>query len=316
MRAKSTVLDTNAQDFFQHLHEATEYQSETLLKSLPSEIHNKDSVYGFPVEENIPNPRKVKLDSWINGKHHFYSDIQDGLGIKPVAIIHMDTWSKLCRELGLFRLGINNLGGVNADVGELNDVVNAADMNYGIISGALGGVAIGVFLSLFIVFASFDKFSAHPLGSVLFFIALCTFLAIMCALLSFIDALGSRKEARVKLSKKHGRLHILFPNMTHFSGNRDRSAKSIAVSFVKPPEELVPLLRKIRRGNEFFVEVVADPDAISADSNKEVPDWMAYGDPVITLVRGEHVAVIAQFGKFPLEEEATGNVLNNITELV
>lgn len=81
--------------------------------------------------------------------------------------------------------------------------------------------------------------------------------------------------------------------------------KNIAVDFLDPPKNLYPLLLNLQKSRNFEVQVVAHPDAFFVDPEKEILGW---ADPIITVVRDNCVAVLAQYGDFKEGGKATETI--------
>lgn len=284
-----------AKNFFDFLNKETCIKIGTEIRALPEKVIGKRKEVGFTIKNEIINPRKIKLRDWLNGRRRFRQDILSEFGAEPLAIVYPQSWNFICKELGLFRLRFNNNGGVIADIPELKNVkyqsqiLNEVSFLFVFVSFFVGAI-----ISLLVSIVTETK-DPVPLFGI--FIPTAIVIGIY---LTIRNILINRK----KLSLPNGELHILFPDM-----QSPNSGRAIAIDFVEPPKNLHPLLLKInsKRRREEYIEVVAHPDAFTVNPDEEI---LAWADPIITIVREKHVAILAQFGEFPNEKKALQAIEN------
>ncbi len=92
-------------------------------------------------------------------------------------------------------------------------------------------------------------------------------------------------------------VRVLFPDGV------DGGTTAISVQFPKPPSDVAEVLKKAGDMN-LYVSVAADPAAITLNRDeivRRIQDFAA--DPVIYVVSGDMVAILAQFGDFPDEKD-------------
>jgi len=319
------MMTNTAEKLFEDLEKQTSSKTEELLQDTPDTVVQEETVSGFPVEDEMSNPAKIRLKAWLNAKEVFKKDIVDAFGVEPIAIVHSDIWSKLCQKLELFRLRVNNLGAIKANVTGLKELKASAYTNRHITDGFfLGGLS-----GLMIVMLLLALGSTVAKGILHFVISMPNESMILTCYIVFSGSLigamsGNREKKRAlsKITSKHGELHILLPDMSTYTGSKrgflgggdsgpiQEIHNMTVVHFQKPPQEITPLLKQIARSNEFVMEVGVAPEAISFDINEEVSTYL---NPIITLIRGNMVAVIAQFGEFPVEKIAVDDLLSNIS---
>ncbi|KKT94510.1 MAG: hypothetical protein UW95_C0014G0003 [Parcubacteria group bacterium GW2011_GWC1_45_14] len=284
-----------AEIIFDEVNSRTEKEARKKLELLPETQVQK--THGFKVV--ILNPQKIKVKSWIAAKTRFLADIRKELEVKPLAIAHLHLWSELSKKMGLFRLTVNKEGGVNADKGALEEITNTASskLKTRILQAgmyAFGGLILGLLMGAFIGIPLSEISDANDI--IAEFLMIIATSSCIGGMTGIALSIWTYLKAKNKLRQQHADLHILFPNMRSLPA---RTGTNIAIDFVDPPENIQSLLLKLQKAHCFDeLQVVAHPDAFSVDPSKQV---MAWADPIITIVRGDCVAVLAQYGDFPQE---------------
>lgn len=301
MITTNSFFEQRMETFFNTINQKTESEINRKLKLVPETTPQK--AYGFKVGDTL-NPRKIRIKNWITDRARFTIDIKAELHISPIAVTHLKLWDKLCNDLELYRLTVNSSGGVNANKSSLMETENkASKLNclFGNLGAALGLTA---FFSFVFLLVSASEKSIQPL---IFGVPVIMTIGIFIAILNWRN---ERKNAQKKLNQKNGELNILFPNRHSLTKG---TGTSIAIDFIDPPNHLhslieqLLLVREFGKNRNFELQVVAHPDAFSINSDQEV---LAWADPIITVVQGNCVAVLAQYGNFPSEIKLAQIVAN------
>lgn len=215
------------------------------------------------------------------------------IGVTPLAIVPKQVWYKMCREAGLFVLSPDSKG----------------------------KVAIG-----YGVFASTDRrwvdlYSRAADGPV---IDSQSWVGVLRG------AVAAEPEKPRPTGSQRGLLNIYFPDGKSGETSDQHGVKATLL-LPKPPQDVVDILLKVSNAKNFGdLKVAAVPEAIGfAETPRQlleawkgsqpVPFWQEAGfsslaewaekDPIIFMETSACVAVVAQFGDFPVEMEVVDKVI-------
>lgn len=305
--------------------------------TLPPEIHEKarraslQVIAGFKVvdvaaEGKVVDENRIARAKRLDGYCRHREEVRQILGkigIRPLSILPKTAWNRICAESGLIRLFPNKDGSVLLSDSIVRNCREFADCfgpsllvlitaavciasgTYGFIEkdypwwgAAITGVIWGFFsLILFgLILIGKESYYANwiaPIGSKLFF---------------FANSLKPWKK----------QLETFFPSGASIRGISSNTASIEAkIILPDPPTDVQEILL---RSQDLNLCVAATAEAIRFS---EVPGVLfgreyarrvksgEYADPIIFLEHGEAIAVIAQFGDFPVEREVVHRVMNS-----
>lgn len=228
------------------------------------------------------------------------------LGIKPLAVLPKTAWERICSASGLFRLSPDRNGKVpisDSVVKKVEKLASHTGLVGVIILCMLGGVALGMLTP--------GGVPGGFVGAIALF-----FLAIVIFTMNN-GALGNRFDEVV--AKMYFGCHAMKPwkrqlrDLLTDGPDLEESELRARVILPSPPAETAAVLLKARMLN---LKVAAVADAIGF---AEMPGSMfarEYNrrlktDPIVYHEHGTAVAIIAQFGDFPIEERVVNEVVNS-----
>src|SRR3989338_1893449 len=293
---------------------AREEESPTLLAVEREQAVNagRTIIAGFVVNDDSAQSeglakatrrRKAQLESYRNDRATILSALQVR-NITPLAVLPKTAWEQICARSGLFRLSPFTDGTVYVSdklVKEAQEIGDRSSFRYALTLGLSIGLCAGVY-------ADIPWWDSILLG---LFVSLFSFVIVaLCFNAVWFKDFSSKDYvalsiAQAYLKRKSKRpwsqqLADLFPEGTSLSA----SEVSAQLVLPDPPADVQALLLKAR---SFRLRVAAVADAISF---KETPDLFLFreldrrmvNDPIVYIEQDNAVAIIAQFGDFPIEQ--------------
>jgi hypothetical protein len=278
----------------------------------------KQFVGGFPVEtETTVNSgywEKSKLD-YVNAAEVLKTQLA-ARGVTPIAIIPTTWWDAMLKESGLWKLNPDREGkvGVEADkVAKIAQTSKAPALIW--VFGMAGVITAGATLHWDLPLTVSSLGVSMVIGSV----TTCGFTA---ALLGIFKKTGDRLNARAHAAYhllRHGRNRVMGEMLSQSSYSTYR----VGIRLPTPPQDVVDTLKKIASmGN---IRVAAEPGAVgfaksptNIIADRILSNWEEEAreaariralDPIIFLEEGPAVAIVAQFGDFPIEKELVDKIV-------
>lgn len=250
------------------------------------------------------------------------------VGVKPVAILPLSAWEQLCDRTGLFRFQPDKNGSVRISTKPLED----ARSEIGKVKMKSPSPAFAWFVPpLVISLAIWLYRSGLDAGAAFFLIGV-----IVNALVTIVTAVtldNRRDRMRAALLAPH--LHsktdqavrdgsirdLLWPN--YREPDTKQSKATIRIALPEPPTNVQQTLIATERGGiTLRVAVVGDAitllenpvDALMAHHEREIEEkrQQAERDPIVYATEGNAVAIIAQYGDFPIEQKVIEEVVSSI----
>ena len=165
----------------------------------------------------------------------------------------------------------------------------------------------------------------NPLGATLFIVisTVILFQSLLKACRLFL--ISDRFNLRMKISSEGGMLNVLWPDKIEPDNNN--SGLKVKVKFPKPPQSVKETLLKVHKAN-LKTMLTADKGAIKLETDvfalllskvkeeqKKAAEFerrrlaILAADPIIWIQEGSCVAIIAQYGNFPVEKKVVEQVL-------
>lgn len=270
-------------------------------------IDDVETIAGFPVvvgKKENPFKRgfqdsKLQLEARLSAA-----------GIEPLAVVPSAWWDSIVSRSGLIDVDPSQKYEFRMPVGYSDRLIslrNRLSIGVGAMIGS--GVLVGAYVGSFVFGASLAAplFAAFPA------------IAIGAATTALAYRLVFRAEVVARIFSWRGRLvrDVLSRRRGYDSGS------PVDFTFPTPPGDVVEVLKKVRDA-ELNVRVAAEPAAFSfsVDPVLYVASKMtdriielreararAMADPIIYVRIGEAVAVLAQFGDFPIEKRVVDSVV-------
>jgi len=278
------------------------------------------SVAGFPVVDTQWHDREREKRIRENGSRLalYRKDVQDvtaelaARDIVPLAVLPSSAWKRICDNAGIYRLFVNERGEVG-----IHDFWSSAGDRQRFEAG-WSLVCLLTFVASFsamIAVARLVTPSSHREDLALLALPM---LLISAALgTGAATAYVSRSICRFVNRASHKELLALcFPAYTDGThpGLQKIALTRARIALPEPPPEVTALLARAR-GLELFT--AAEPDAIRFVESptdllnrlRKEHEERLRADPIIYLQHGSAVAIIAQFGDFPIEQRVVDEVL-------
>jgi len=290
--------------------------------------------------DNSRSERRANIAQYRSHREEVAAEL-DKLGITPLAIVPKNAWERICTTSGLFRLEPNENGNVGISTELLNKFENRADhLLNGSIPLATWLIPTGV---SGVCFALAFNWPWWGTGLATFAALVVFAIATLCIFISGDLSETSPGWKHVAWRKKLVRLQIrrfckqpweqvlkgFFPNGASESGNLQAR-----VVLPEPPAEVLAKLVKAK-GLKLKVAAVAEAIAFADapgkilrrehdrvveqrehDRPKGYRGYASYEEwrekcPIVYHEHGSAVAVIAQFGDFPVEQRVVDEVVNS-----
>lgn len=251
--------------------------------------------------------------------------------ITPLAVVPKAAWEQLCDQSGLFRICPDESGRVmvSASVLEGFEKRKKASLKY---------FFWVLMLNTAIISGCITRFVFHPIGPLEVITAplgaLVAFICFGITLYGDTENMAQWEGRMVKLqiklfSMKSWKtiLSHLLPNSTSpDSGGSSRHQLYAKVILPQPPADVASVLLKARRMKLHvaavahaitFAEPVGDilnrehDRIMDEEAQQRERERQASLDPIVYVVNGSAVAIIAQFGDFPIEQRVVDQVMNS-----
>ena len=203
-------------------------------------------------------------------------------GVTPLAVLPGEAWDAICRNAGLYRLHVDSDGDVQVGTRtHINDMANGIQATKWI-------TAIVAFATLIVagcVWSSLDMLlGAAPVAVATWFLAR-ELLVFMCS-----------------------RMRVLFPDGHSGSGGQFR----VKVELPQPPAEVSAILARVADMSS-SLSVAVHPKAVKVSHTafrRLIQENTTPADPIVYFRGTSAVAVIAQYGDFPIEREAVEKAID------
>ena len=257
-------------------------------------------------------------------------------GITPLAIIPNKAWEHICSRSGLIRLSPDEDGNVHMSSKILMDFRARAAL---IVGAAEPIVGIGAFFIALILSIWLAVEQASGWGSRIGLVVIAVIVAGITSWVMHSLLIGDNKRTlsyrkklvqlqlwRFGLQPWEARLQALFPNGRSTSSDTEDNSVAIRLILPRPPADIAAILLKAR---DLDLKVAAVSEAIMFAESPEhaflrVHEGLAETDreelrryeemmrcPIIYIERGSAVAIIAQFGDFPIEQKVVDEVVSS-----
>lgn len=290
-----------------------------------------DSAEQKLLEESMSKRRKL-LSAYHTAREEVLSKLR-GLGLEPLAVLPSKFWSQICQDSELYRLEPNMDRKVRVDVEKLSTRI--ASWSTGVTVALFVAMGLGLFLLGTTFFDNWLMGMATVVAVALASWGIAAFVAGTryertgdVVLEWFEEAYLWVNSAMTMLClpKTHKELlKLYFPNYTE-SASSDTKATLVLPPL---PVELEQTMLKADKLGSLKVAAVADaigfaesPRNILGRSARARADNSAQmfrqfiADPIIYFEHKGAVAVIAQFGDFPVEQEVIDRVSKNPAHLL
>jgi hypothetical protein len=275
-------------------------------------------VGGFPIVTQVER----NSGHWEQSKRDYVQSAEilrnrlSQRNVTPIAIIPTAWWNAMTKESGLWTLRPDNEGTVGIDP---SDAVEQAEKSkIPALLWVFGNAALVAGGALFY----WDLPVTVSCIAMLYIIGVVATCGVTAALLGIFKKTGDRLNARW-----HAAVHVLRHGRAKVMGgmlvNEYRSHVRIAIGLPTPPADVVETLKRIAHLPN--IKVAAEPGAVGFakspttiiserilknwdDERKEIERIRAL-DPIIYLEEGPAVAIVAQFGDFPIEKELVDRVV-------
>jgi len=303
-------------------------------------------VAGFIVEDKLPGIKMLddarqERKRAIENYHICRDEMKERLNrscIEPLAILPKTAWEHICNASGLFRFEPDNSGQVKVSTALLKKFESRAE-NTLICTVLVGALALG-FRAFLVSDSWFEALAITGFEVVaLFFTCGLVFVhgkkgVAGYELRLWVQKLSVAVQARIFASQPREQvLREFFPNSAqmYFPNSINDSWREVRLILPKPPADVEAILLKAR---DLKLKVAAVADAVAfAESPSEIL-WRSYDniaarkleewqrreyekqiraetDPIVYYEHGSAVAIIAQFGDFPVEHDVVNNVVNS-----
>lgn len=235
------------------------------------------------------------------------------LGVPPFAVVPAKAWARICTRSGLICLTPDREGKVRISRNTVKQINSTAE-------STIAAILLSMVVLSAAVGAAFA--AVYQVGW-----GLGVACAMLCGMGSFIAAGAMEKMAGEKMARAIARRKIKrfaakpWKEVLDVLLAQDEGASGLAkIVLPTPPTDVAAVLLKAK-GLELSVAVV--PEAFSFD---RPVDKLLLGehdriiqerkqqleqDPIVYYTHGSAVAVIAQFGNFPIEQEVVNEVINS-----
>jgi hypothetical protein len=282
------------------------------------------TIAGFEVEAGTvshdasASPQAKKLLESMKNFQSSASKLGETLtrqGVTPLAIVPSAFWHNLCQKAGLIRLTPHNdtVHVSNHDVTQ--QAWHQASLPNKIYSFVVGSPILKA--SLFACLISWMLFYAFPNEGMAILAILMTCVSLVTIVISAYEAGDSDLEPRHmktvlrKAIKSHTKTGTL-PVLLWPEGKATRNGTNLRIALPQPPVDVQKKLRAAAK-TKMDLHVAAVPEAIgfkddvaavllNAEQKRQEAIVEAKRDPIIFLEDGDAVAIVAQFGDFPIEQ--------------
>lgn len=264
--------------------------------------------------------------------------------LTPLAILPTAAWNRICFEADLYRFAPNSEGKVAASNEKLWQLyverVPASERlvrwsNYCTISAWV--LIVGTFVGAGLLRGSWGAFWGYGLLSIIPIIVLACIVHAVGKKRMFAKVTRDYLARQLAFEKSPAteQCRALFPDKT----SPKDSKMTIAITLPKPPEDVAAILLKARR---LDLQVAVTPEAIGftksfhqmfldeearkrkeqaliaeearrrfLEQQEEARRAAILADPIVYHEHGTAVAILAQFGDFPIEQSVVDMVMNS-----
>lgn len=278
----------------------------------------KTIVAGFEIE--LPAEKDYRFEEKRKSFVHDAANIKSKLaaiGVEPLAIVPEAWWTKIVEESGMHNITPDSDGMLPLHMNGIENLTHGREA----VMVILPSVAVGALIPALICSAIVSPWwVAIPVGA---FGAFCTF-GFLASNNGFglIEKLQARRFLREK--GEVAALKSIMSTTDRYTGY------STKITLPEPPTDVIEILRKMA-GSGMVLSVAAVQGAVGfnppleevitkkllkkgADRRQEIADARARArslDPIIFTKSGSAVAIVAQFGDFPIEKEVVDTVVQN-----
>jgi hypothetical protein len=273
--------------------------------------------------DQLVNGRRGEIDNFRRERKALIDELAKH-EVTPLAVLPKTMWNRICEESGLYRFKPDSEGKIR---------VNARDGDYFAIVAGLVGLALWLAPVVALAYVACTMYwpgtptlmnwavLVSLIGTVVSYVVMATgfkfepFIAVHVVL--------ARTMARLYDMMPHEwQIRRLLPKMKGLTNSESK----ISTRIILPPmpddvaaiiEQAVLSRHTLRvavvpdgfcfedRASDLFVQRVADRATDRATRvRKSTANFFANLDPIIYIATGSVVAVVAQFGEFPIEREA------------
>ncbi|MBI4088872.1 hypothetical protein HY415_02145 [Candidatus Kaiserbacteria bacterium] len=322
-------------------------KDETALADIAPERHRY--VAGLRVVSNAARDAAISDDAarLFRGLNQFRIDaktLKDRLaraGVTPIALLPLAAWERLCDRAKLYRFRPDQGGQVRISTKAFNDARQAVTAKLKTPRIRFAFLAVPVMIGLAVL--SYNH--GVPLGASVGFVGIIGsgFATLFTALV--LDSLrdseqkaplvGSILRSKIDAAKKDGSIcALLWPNCCEPGDENSQSwvrrvygielvSASVRITLPEPPDDVQKTLIAAERGGATLrlavvgdaISLREDPfDALMAYQKRQLEEeaHIRALDPIVYTVEGAAVAVIAQYGDFPIEQEVVNEVVNSV----
>ena len=264
--------------------------------------------------------RRARIEDYRDDRKSAIAMLQKR-GITPLAVVPKPAWERICSMSGLFRISPDANGRIKISGAVLEHLAERAGS---IVDEAFGALFLGpAMATCFIAPLAFDCTTVQTLVT-----AAAVFVA---SLLAIVGILGDHGEEKIGRYQKFltGIMAKAFARKPHQAvlerllpggASPQDSDLRVKVALPPPPDDVAQTLLKAKG---LTLHVAAVPEAIAfAEPIEDVlrresarmidsPEWRLMHDPIIYIEQGSAIAVIAQFGDFPIEQGVVNEVVNS-----
>lgn len=276
--------------------------------------------------DKLHSERRANIVQYRNHRDEVAAEL-DKLGVKPLAIVPKTAWERICASSGLFRLEPNSDGEIGVSNALLEVFEKRAKTAH---DYALWTVTLVLAIASCVYFLTFLTLDTWWIGMLITF---PTFFAsaILSGIILGVDPDGWKqkfwKKRLVRLQIRHFSkkpweevLKGFLPNGVNEGGFR------VHVVLPKPPAEVARELLKVKSLNLKVAAVAeaiafseAPGDILRREHDRKSPGYRGYASyeewlekcPIIYYEHESAVAIIAQFGDFPIEQRVVDEVVNS-----
>ncbi len=252
--------------------------------------------------------------------------------VTPIAVLPFAAWERLCDKSGLFRFQPDDQGRVRIST-RVTTEAKAQAIKYSPWHLNPGWAWLVPPLAIALAIYLYSSGIVTD-GAALFLLALfgTVVLTAVAGVALDVKREGARKNLEINLirskvnaSEQEGSLpDLLWPNLKEPPETKENKA-TIAISLPEPPEDIQKILVTAEKAG-FDLQLAVVGDAITIRENvtdillneqrrqeaEERQRAQEARDPIVYIIEGSAVAVIAQYGDFPIEKEVIQEVVNSL----
>lgn len=292
------------------------YVEEACERALSSELRVVEKIGGFTFES-----KTRKKDSAVKSYRHDTDELRSLLasaGVEPLATLPLEWWSKLLKETGLCSVEADQ-DAVSCDIEFSKRAISGVVFALGVAASIIMTIGVALATALF-----FSLVSAHMKRGDFVLTTIIASMFFAFPTIVFINAVASPRLIKLTaalyfLPEKRRRRAI------NFSGIGRRI---INFSLPRPPRDFAETLVKLREKGylhntryaaefrafqfspsiaDYAAGVINEEMKFRAEARRA-----ALADPIAYVVMGSAVAVVGQFGDFPIEKEVVDRVTRTI----